>query len=148
MLEHGFRRLKVDHCVYIKRYGQEKYIILLLDVDDMLVIGHDKNFIDKLKKDLVSRFAMKILGPTQQILGMDIIRDRKERKFWLSQEKYIEKVLDKFNMKDAKPVRTPLGVELCPCDEKEKEKIGKIPYASVVGSLMYAMVCTRPYITD
>jgi len=51
MLEHGFKILKVDHCVYIKRYGQENYIILLLYVDDMLVIGHDKNMINKLRKD-------------------------------------------------------------------------------------------------
>jgi hypothetical protein len=153
MLEHGFRRLEIDHCVYIKRYRQEMYIILFLNVDDMLVIGHDKNLIDKLKKDLGSRFAMKILGPTQQILGMDIIRGRKERKLWLSQEKYIEKVLDRFNLKDAKPIDTPLAtdlklsVDLCPCDEKGKEEIGKIPYASVVGSLVYTMVCTQPYIT-
>lgn len=53
-------------------------------------------------------------------------------------------------MKDAKPVGTPLAahfklsVDLCPCDDKEKEEMSKIPYASAVGSLMYAMVCTRP----
>jgi hypothetical protein len=79
MLEHGFKILEVDHCVYIKRYGQEKYIILLLYVDDMLVIGHDKNMINKLKKDLGIQFAMKDLGPTQKILGMKIIRDRKRK---------------------------------------------------------------------
>ena len=51
-------------------------------------------------------------------------------------------------MKDAKPVGTPLAahfklsIELCPSDDKEKEKMSKIPYASTIGSLMYAMVCT------
>ena len=80
MLEHCFKRLEVDHCVYIKRYGHEKYIILLLHVDDMLVIGHNKNMINKLKKDLGSRFGMKDLRPTQQILGIEIIRDRKREK--------------------------------------------------------------------
>jgi len=84
MLEHGFKRLEVDHCVYIKRYIQEKYIILLLHVDDMLVVGHDKNMINKLKKDLGIQFAMKYLGPSQQILGMKIICERKEIKLWLS----------------------------------------------------------------
>jgi hypothetical protein len=50
----------------------------------MLVIGHDKNMINKLKRDLGSQFAMKYLGPTQPILGMKIIRDKKERKVWFS----------------------------------------------------------------
>ena len=79
MLDHGFKRLESDHCVYIKMYDQEKYIILLIYVDDMLVVGKDKDMIDKLKKDLGNQFAMKDLGPTQQILGMRIMRDRKKK---------------------------------------------------------------------
>jgi len=91
---------------------------------------------------------MKDLGPSQQILGMRIMRDRKNKRLWLSQEKYIKKVLDRFNMKDAKPVGTPLAAhfklstELCPSNDKEKEEMRKSPYVSAVGSLMYAMVCT------
>ena len=65
MLENGFQRLGVDHCVYIKRYDQGKYIILLVYVDDMLIVGHDKNKINRLKKDLDRKFAMKDLGPAQ-----------------------------------------------------------------------------------
>jgi len=148
MLEHGFQRLEADHCVYIKRCDQGKYIIFLLYVDDMLIVGHDKNKINRLKKDLGSKFAMKDLGLAQQILGMQIMRDRKNKRLWLSQEKYIKKVLHRFNMKDAKPVGTPLAThfklstELCPNNDKEKDEMRKIPYASAVGSLMYAMVCT------
>ena len=68
---------------------------------------------------------------------------------WLSQENYIEKVLDKFNMSKAKPVNSPLGSHLklsskqSPSSEKEKEEMRKVPYASAVGSLMYVMVCMR-----
>ena len=45
---------------------------------------------------------------------------------------------------------SPLGSHLklsskqSPSSEKEKKEMQKVPYASVVGSLMYAMVCTRP----
>ena len=144
-----FRRLEVDHCVYIKRYEKGKYIILLLYVDEMLIVGHDKNKINRLKKYLGRKFAMKDLGLAQQILGMRIMHDRKNKRLWPSQEKYIKKVLDKFNMKDAKPVGTPLvahfklSIELYPSDDKEKEEMSNIPYASVVGSLMSSMVCTR-----
>eukprot|EP00253_Pinus_taeda_P004954 PITA_04954 len=152
MLEHGFQRLEAHHCVYVKRYDQGKYIILLLYVDEMLIVGHDKNKINRLKKYLGSKFVMKDLGLAQQILGMQIMCDRKNKRLWLSHEKYMKKVLHKFNMKDTKPVGTSLAAhfklstELCHSNDKEKEEMSKIPYASTVGSLMYAMVCTRPHI--
>ena len=53
----------------------------------MLIVGHDKNKTNRLKKYLGSKFAMKDLGPTQQILGMRIMRDRKNKRLWLSQKK-------------------------------------------------------------
>jgi hypothetical protein len=97
---------------------------------------------------------MKDLGPAKQILGMEITRDRKNKKLWLSQEKYVERVLERFNMEGAKPVSSPLGNHFklskrsCPTTQEEKDKMAKIPYASAVGSLMYAMVCTRPDIAQ
>ena len=96
---------------------------------------------------------MKDLGPAQQIQGMKIVRKRTKRKLWLSQEKYIERVLERFNMKSAKPVSTPLlshlklSKQMCPTTKEEKEGMTKVPYSSAVGSLMYAMVCIRPDIS-
>jgi hypothetical protein len=60
--------------------------------------------------------------------------------------------LKHFNIKDCKsvkvpiPVREKLTVEQCPKTWEEIEYMKHVPYANVVGSLMYAMVCTRPYI--
>jgi hypothetical protein len=68
----------------------------------------------------------------------------------LSQGEYIEKVLERFRMKNEKPVSTPLAShfkltkEMCPKTQEEIEYISKVPYSSTVGSLMYAMVFTRP----
>jgi hypothetical protein len=81
---------------------------------------------------------------------MKISCDRKNARLWLSQESYIEKVLDRFNMSKAKPVSSPLVGDLklsskqSPTSEKENEEMKKVSYASIVGSLMYVMVCTRP----
>ncbi|GKV10025.1 hypothetical protein SLEP1_g21450 [Rubroshorea leprosula] len=150
MGEHKFTRTESDHCVYVKRYPDGDFLILLLYVDDMLIVGHDTKKIAALKIDLSKSFSMKDLGPAKQILGMKIFRDRKNKKLWLSQEKYIEKVLDRFNMSKAKPVGTPLAshfklsTEQCPASKEEVEYMKNVPYASAVGSLMYAMVCTRP----
>ncbi|GJU45326.1 hypothetical protein Tco_1202592 [Tanacetum coccineum] len=52
---------------------------------------------------------MKDLGSAKQILGMSIIRDRTKGTLRLSQEKYIGKVLEKFNMKDAEARCQPVG---------------------------------------
>uniref|UniRef100_A0A2N9HLW0 Integrase catalytic domain-containing protein n=1 Tax=Fagus sylvatica TaxID=28930 RepID=A0A2N9HLW0_FAGSY len=139
-----------DHCVYVRKFPNGKFIILLLYVDDMLIVGQDANMVGSLKNELFKSFDMKDLGPARQILGMQILRDRKAKKLWLSQEKYVERVLERFNMKHAKLVSTPLGGHFklskksCPLSNKEKENMESIPYSSAVGSLMYAMVCTWP----
>eukprot|EP00253_Pinus_taeda_P026056 PITA_26056 len=84
---------------------------------------------------------------------MEIFRDRSNGKLWLSQQKYIEKILLRFGMNNVKPVSVPLASHfklsssLCPNTNEEKEYMSQIPYANVVGCLMYAMVCTRPDIS-
>ncbi|KAL6138925.1 hypothetical protein ACLB2K_064204 [Fragaria x ananassa] len=95
---------------------------------------------------------MKDLGPAKKILGMQITRDRKKGLLWLSQESYIEKVLERFNMDKARSVSVPLAAHFklskkqSPSNAKEREEMEKVLYASIVGCLMHAMVCTRPYI--
>jgi len=149
MHNNDFRRCEMDHCCYIKNVGGS-YIILLLYVDDMLIAGSSIDEINRVKQQLAEEFEMKDLGPAKQMLGMRISRDRSEGTLNLSQEKYIEKVLNRFSLQDAKTRNTPLGSHLnlskkqCPKTDEERRYMSKVPYASAVGSLMYAMVCTRP----
>ncbi|GJY83828.1 hypothetical protein Tco_0497204 [Tanacetum coccineum] len=81
---------------------------------------------------------------------MEIIRDRNHGMLFLSQKSYIEKIISCFGMSSAKSVNTPSSTDFClsttcaPQTEAEIEYMFEIPYASVVGSLMYVMVCTRP----
>eukprot|EP00253_Pinus_taeda_P028555 PITA_28555 len=116
----------------------------------MLLVGNDKEIIQDLKTQLSSKFDMKDLGAANYILGMEIKRDRAKRKLWLNQRKYVETILQRFNMQDSKPVKVPIPVgvrlsaEQCPKTQEEEEDMSRVPYASAVGSLMYAMVCTRP----
>jgi hypothetical protein len=74
---------------------------------------------------------------------MEICRDRDDGRLWLSQVGYVKKVLEKFSMENAKPVSTPLANHLC-LSTSQCPKTVKVPHASVVGCLMYAIVCTRP----
>jgi hypothetical protein len=70
----------------------------------------------------------------------------------LNQRKYVETILQRFNMHGSKPVKVPipigvkLSVDQCPKTQEEEEGMSHVPYANAVGSLMYAMVCTRPNI--
>ena len=84
MHEHGYRRCHSDHCVYFKRLDDDSYIILCLYVDDMLVIRSNMDHIKGLKCQLAHVVAMKDLGVANQILGMKICRDRKNKTLMLS----------------------------------------------------------------
>ena len=81
---------------------------------------------------------------------MRITSDGKNHKSTLSQGQYIEKVLERFRMQNEKTISTPLSIhfklskDLCPKTHEEIEYMSKVPYSSVVGSLMYSMVCRRP----
>ncbi|KAL5838732.1 hypothetical protein ACOSQ3_015901 [Xanthoceras sorbifolium] len=150
MEKNEYNRTTADHCVFIKKFSDGDFIILLLYVDDMLIVDQDIGKINRLKKELSKSFAMKDLRPAKQILGMTITRNRQNRRIWLSQERYVEKVLERVNMSKAKSISSPLASHFklnasqCPSSEEEKSEMSKVPYASAVGSLMYAMVCTRP----
>jgi len=79
----GFTRSKADHCVYFKLIG-DHVIYLFLYVDDMLLVGNEKEIIRDLKTQLSSKFEKKDLGFVNYILGMGIKRDWAKRKLWLN----------------------------------------------------------------
>ncbi|KAK0597070.1 hypothetical protein LWI29_021536 [Acer saccharum] len=93
MGEQGYWKTTSDHCVFVQKFSDDDFIILLFYVDDMLIIGRNSSRIDRLKMQLSKDFAMKDLGPAKQILGIRIHRERNAKKLYLSQEKHIEKVL-------------------------------------------------------
>jgi len=75
----------------------------------MLIAAREKSLVKKLKAQLSSHFDMKDLGPAKKILGMEINRDCQAGKLFLSQKKYVLKMLDKFGMRDCKAVNTPIA---------------------------------------
>jgi hypothetical protein len=69
------------------------FIILVLYVEDMLVASKSMEEINKLKDHMARTFDMKDIGAAKQILGMEIHRNKKNGKIWLSQQKFVEKIL-------------------------------------------------------
>jgi hypothetical protein len=109
MVSLNFTRSEYDHCVYFKILENDIFIILVLNVDDMLVERKIMVEINRLKDQLARAFDMKDIGETKQILGMDIHRNRKNGNFLLSQQKYVDKILMRFIMNNVKPVQIPLA---------------------------------------
>ena len=99
---------------------------LILYVDDILLIGNDIEFLNK-------SFSMKELGEAAYILGIKIYRDRSRRLIGLSQSTYLDKVLKKFKMDQAKKGFLPVlqGVKLsktqCPTTAEGREKMKEVP---------------------
>ncbi|KAM2628345.1 hypothetical protein TB2_001696 [Malus domestica] len=145
----GFQENKMDECVYLK-VSDSKFIFLVLYVDDILLASSDISLLHATKKLLTESFDMKDLGEAQFVLGIEIIRDRSKRVHGLSQKQYIDRVIKRYNMEKCSSGELPIGkgdkmsTEQSPKNELEKESMKDKPYASLVGSLMYAQVCTRP----
>ena len=108
MIQISYTYCEYDCCVHVRILEDGSYIFLLLYMDDMLIATKNMCEVNRLKSLLHKEFEMKDVGAVKKILGMEIRRDKKARKLWLSQKNYIRKVLEKFSMLDAKPVSTPL----------------------------------------
>ncbi|GJX21456.1 G-type lectin S-receptor-like serine/threonine-protein kinase CES101 [Tanacetum coccineum] len=94
--------------------------------------------------------AMKDLGEAAYILGIKIYRDRSKQLIGLCQSAYIEKILKRFYMENSKRRHIPMQEKLKlsklqgASTPTEVKRMQIVPYALAVGSIMYAMRCTRP----
>jgi Reverse transcriptase (RNA-dependent DNA polymerase) len=145
--EFGFIKYDEELCVY-KRFSGSIIVFLIPYVE--LLISNDISTLDEFKSSLKKVFLKKNLVKTAYVLGIKIYRDKSQKLIELSQGTYIDKVLKRFNMHDSKKGNLSmshdinLGKKHCPLTNAELETMKKIPYASVIESIMYAMICTRP----
>ncbi|KAL0454353.1 UNVERIFIED_CONTAM: Retrovirus-related Pol polyprotein from transposon TNT 1-94 [Sesamum latifolium] len=149
MLKNRYMRSDFDPCLYFKNESSMP-IFLVLYVNDMLIASPSLTLITELQNSLRKSFEMKDLGNAKKILGMSIERDRKSSTIFLNQSTYVQNVLEKFSMENAKPTSIPLAAHFqlckdqCPKTESDKEKMKKVPYSNAIGSVMYLIVSTKP----
>jgi hypothetical protein len=138
----GFQQSSCDPCIYI---NSTSGIIVAVWVDDLIILGKDINSIDKVKEGLRAEFEMKDLGELQYFLGIQVQRDRSNRRLHINQSGYISSILERFEMEDSKPASTPIATGTTLHKATDGDALVDIkPYQSLVGSQMYAMLCTRP----
>ena len=138
---HGLKALNADLSVFVK-----PGLIVAVYVDDLQITGSSLAEIHAVKQALSERFHMSDLGPCQYYLGMTVTRDRNNRILRLGQRAYLEKILRDHKMTDCKAAPTLMEtqhLEDSPPDYQPTEDF-RLQYQSAVGSLMYAMLGTRP----
>ncbi|KAH0609220.1 uncharacterized protein H6S33_001448 [Morchella sextelata] len=139
----GFVPAKFDPCVFIHK---NHHLYISVYVDDIMIFGPDSPFRKEIRQLLKADFECTDLGNSKFILGIEITVTNNG--ITLSQRAYINKILDKFGMSNCKPVGTPLEPNLNLHKGEPEDQIEKpTEYQSIIGSLMYASIATRPDIT-
>ena len=144
LVKMNFQQLHSNPCIYKSKTEGDKFFIGVY-VDDIVLAGENETRIQEVKQMLASKFDIMDLGKLTYFLGMSVVQDQEELTTWIAQPAYIKKLLEKQEMGDSKPVGTPVdpGSHLLKATEDE-EAMDQQLYQSLVGSLMYLSVCTRP----
>ncbi|KAK2069348.1 hypothetical protein P8C59_003934 [Phyllachora maydis] len=101
----GYLPLISDPGVF---YNAKTCYFIVTYIDNCLFIGPNIGYITDLKKRLNKVYAIEDLGPAAYFLGVQIIRDRPNRRLWLNQSQYIEEAVSRFNLANSKPISIPL----------------------------------------
>jgi hypothetical protein len=117
---------------------EDSFLCIAIYVDDGLVGNKDEE-IEEFLGLLQEEFKITI-SSLENFLRMQI-KCQNDRSVFVSQEAYTNKILQKFNMAEAKGVST-----LASCEESDnhKEVSSKVPYHKAVDSLMYLAAATHP----
>lgn len=140
--KYGLQRSKFDPCVYL---NGKLTLLIAVYVDDFLIFYKNENELNELKLFLNSKLKMKEIGEAKECIGIHI--NKTHDVIELSQQKYIDDVLKRFDMLNCKTAKTPGEV-----NEKLSARMvnegndltGKVPYQELVGSLLYIAQITRP----
>ena len=139
----GFTRVASDAGVFVYKGKNGERVYAIVYVDDALFLGPDLALVLKKKSEFMQQWECRDLGEAKEFLGIRIRRDR--NKIVLDQKAYLQKVLERFGMTNAKPHKTPLPHKYQPlANTGEVDSKLRTRFQSVIGSLLYLMLGTRP----
>eukprot|EP00873_Tetraselmis_striata_P029509 jgi/Tetstr1/449773/TSEL_036837.t1 len=144
---YGFQQLKSDPGAYVYWQGGQLICIPVVYVDDMIFAFKNAVWAADFKTALGARFDIKDLGVCAWALGMAVERDWDNATLKVHRAKYINDMVHKFYFADAYAVSTPAEVG-ADVPGSNKPLAAEMPYQALVGSLLYAMVATRPDIAE
>ena len=116
----GLKPLSSDSCMYTQNDGKITTIVAIY-VDDLIVASNDELRLQQLKENLKKSFDMKDLGKISYCLGIKFNQNKEE--ITMSQRKYTQEILKKFNMENCKPISTPMKSLQRKCAPKAQKKL-------------------------
>eukprot|EP00253_Pinus_taeda_P025452 PITA_25452 len=144
LLKLNFKHYDLDYAtLFVNKVGKT-VVYLVVYVDDLLMTGNNESYIASIKKELGKSFEMTYLGYVHYYLGIEVTQHPKS--IFLSQNKYIGDLLNRFGMTECNPLTTPMeqNLKLTSIEGKEFEDTTK--YRQLVGSINY-LTTTRPNIS-
>ena len=146
LIKIGFKQADADPCLYTWRQNNN-FMWTLIWVDDFITAATDPTILAELKSKLCARFHMKDLGPIHYFLGIQIKQDTHSHTLSLSQTKYTQEILVRFNMAECNGADTPCNPSVTlsrAMEHKEPSNPYQEHYRKAVGCLQYLTQCTRP----
>lgn len=141
LLKLNFRRSTADQCLYYKINQNDEYFLLIY-VDDIIIVSKTITLIDEVKKQLNNEFEVRDLGEVKYYLGIQVEKSS-DGIYSINQSKYIDELINKFQLQDAKTSNIPID----PSYGKSREEIllqSNEKYQQLIGSLLYITINTRP----
>jgi hypothetical protein len=130
--------------VYVAQVEDVKFFIVVY-MDDFILVCNNKDKLLQVKEEFSRKFEMKDLGDLHFFLGMEVERDRAQCLLYMNQIGYLKEFFKRFRMEDCKAIGVPFDPKTkLKKNVNKDDKMVKVGYQQVVGSLMYAMLCTRP----
>ena len=151
LLECGFKQSKSDTCLFTMIDNKSSDVILITTwVDDCIVSYSNPKQWERILKMICGKFVLGSGTDFEWCLGMAVDRDMEKGTVCLHQSLYVRNLLKRFNMEDARVVRTPadsnvtLSKEMSPQTKGEMAEMERIPYRSLLGALLHLANFTRP----
>ncbi|GJX51084.1 putative ribonuclease H-like domain-containing protein [Tanacetum coccineum] len=127
----------------IKLVLQQKEDILLVQVyvDDIIFGSTKKELCTEFKELMHNKFQISSMGELTLFLGLQV--KQKLDGIFISQDKYVDEILRKFNYADVKTASTPMDKEKALLKDSDGDDVDEHLYRSMIGSLMY-LTSSRP----
>ncbi|GJT09880.1 putative ribonuclease H-like domain-containing protein [Tanacetum coccineum] len=140
LLKHGYRRGAIDKTLFIKR--DRKDIMLVQVYVDDIIFGSTKTSMVKEFEELMQKeFTMSSMGELTFFLGLQV--KQSTAGIFISQDKYVKDILNKFDFRTIKPATTPIEAHKALGKDEEGEDVDVHLYRSMIGCLMY-LTASRP----
>jgi hypothetical protein len=140
LITNGFKVGKADPTLFTKTISKDLFICQIY-FDGIIFVSTNKSTCEEFSRIMIQKFEMSMMGELKYFLGFEI-KQLQEGTF-INQTKYIQDILKKFGMKNAKPIKTPMGTNGHLDLDTGGKSVDQKVYRSMIGSLLY-LCASRP----